>query len=107
MSSIPQKPQHANTASFGHLAPAVEYMVDAAQRSILYWDVMRQRGNQYRAHLAETVPHVLDFAFELVVDGRDLKRPVNYGLVRIIPPKDVVVDPTRRPFVVVDPRAGQ
>ena len=44
MSSIPQKPQHANAASFG-LAPALEYMVDAAQRSILYWDVMRQRGN--------------------------------------------------------------
>ena len=106
MSSIPQKPQHANAASLGPLAPAVEYMVDAAQRSILYWDVMRQRGNQYRAHLAETVPHVLEFGFELVVDGRELERPVNYGLVRIIPPKGVVVDPTRRPFVVVDPRAG-
>ena len=63
MSSIQQKPQYANSASFGPLAPTVEYMVDAAQRSILYWDVMRQRGNQYRAHLAETVPHVLEFAF--------------------------------------------
>src|SRR3974377_852747 len=106
MSSISQKPQHANAASLGPFAPAVEYMVDAAQRSILYWDVMRQRGNQYRAHLAETVPHVLEFGFELVVDGRELERPVNYGLVRIIPPQGVVVDPTRRPFVVVDPRAG-
>src|SRR3974390_2559868 len=106
MSSIQQKPQYANSASFGPLAPTVEYMVDAAQRSILYWDVMRQRGNQYRAHLAETVPHVLEFGFELVIDGRKLERPVNYGLVRSIPPKGVVVDPTRRPFVVVDPRAG-
>src|SRR3974390_3384509 len=106
MSSIPQKPQHANAASLGPLAPAVEYMGGAGQRSILYWDVMRQRGNQYRAHLAETVPHVLEFGFELVVDGRELERPVNYGLVRSIPPKGVVVDPTRRPFVVVDPRAG-
>src|SRR3974377_1307273 len=106
MSSIPQKPQHANAASLGPLAPAVEYMVDAAQRSILFWDVMRERGNQYRAHLAETVPHVLDYKFELIVDGRQLKRPVNYGLVRVEPPEGVVIDPTRRPFVVVDPRAG-
>ena len=81
-------------------------MVDAAQRSVLFWDVMRQRGNQYREHLAETAPHVLDFEVELVIDGRNLDRPVNYCLVRIIPPTGVELDPTRRPFVIVDPRAG-
>ena len=96
MSSIAQNSQSVNAASFGPNAPAVEYGLDAAQRSILYWDTMRQRGNQYREHLAKTVPHVLEFAFELVMDGRVLERPVNYGLVRIIPPKDVVIDPTRR-----------
>jgi hypothetical protein len=106
MSSIPQASQQANAASLDPLAPAVEYMVDAAQRSVLYWDVMRRRGNQYRAHRAETVPHVLQFAAELVLDGRNLDRPANYGLVRIIPPGGVLVDPQRRPFVVVDPRAG-
>jgi hypothetical protein len=31
---------------------AAEYLVDAGQRSILFWDVMRQRGNQYREQLA-------------------------------------------------------
>ena len=77
-----------------------------AQRSVLFLDVMRQRGNQYRDHLAETVPHVLDYKAELVMDGRTLKRPVNYLLVRIVPPAGVDIDPTRRPFVVVDPRAG-
>jgi Protein of unknown function (DUF3141) len=87
-------------------ADAWNYSIDAWQRSILFLDVMRQRGNQYRDHLAETVPHVLSFAAELVVDGRTLDRPVNYLLVRIIPPKGVEVDPKRRPFVVVDPRAG-
>ena len=81
-------------------------MIDAAQRTILFWDVMRQRGNAYREHLAETAPHVLDYQVELVVDGRKLDRPVNFGLVRIIPPKGVDVDPKRRPFVVIDPRAG-
>ncbi|MCC6777144.1 MAG: DUF3141 domain-containing protein [Hyphomicrobiales bacterium] len=90
----------------GAFAPAMEYMVDAAQRSVLFWDVMRQRGNQYREHLAETAPHVLEYKAELVVDGRTLERPVNYALARIIPPEGVEVDPQRRPFVVVDPRAG-
>jgi pimeloyl-ACP methyl ester carboxylesterase len=56
--------------------------------------------------MAETVPHVLEFAVERVLDGRKLPRPVNYGLVRIVPPEGVTIDPKRRPFVVVDPRAG-
>jgi len=55
-------------------AAAAEYWVDAAQRSVLFWDVMRQRGNQYRAHMAEAAPHVLDFKAELIVDGRLLDR---------------------------------
>jgi hypothetical protein len=84
----------------------MEYWVDAAQRSTLFWDVMRQRGNQYREHLAETVPHVLDYEVELVIDGRTLDRPVNYALARVVPPPGVELDLTRRPFVVVDPRAG-
>src|SRR4029077_3628199 len=86
--------------------PAIEYCIDAAQRSVLFLDVMRQRGNQYREHLAETAPHVLDYKVELVVDGRKLDRPVNYGLVRVVPPAGVTIDPKLRPFVVVDPRAG-
>ena len=101
-----QRTETAIAPAFGPFAPAFEYMVDAAQRSLLFWDVMRQSGNQYREHLAETAPHVLSYAAELVVDGRTLERPVNYGLVRIVPPKGVEVDPGRRPFVVVDPRAG-
>ena len=85
---------------------ALEYLVDAGQRSVLFLDVMRQRGVQFREHMAETVPNVLDYGVELVVDGRNLERPVNYGLVRIVPPKGVEIDLKRRPFVVVDPRAG-
>src|SRR4026207_614632 len=77
-------------------APAVDYMVDAAQRSVLFCDVMRQRGNQYREHLAETAPHVLDYEVELVIDGRTLERPVNYCLVRVVPPPGVEVDLARR-----------
>jgi len=87
-------------------APAMEYAIDAAQRSVLFWDVMRQRGNQYREHMAETAPHVLDYKVELVVDGRTLERPVNYGLVRVVPPTSVEINLKLRPFIVVDPRAG-
>jgi len=88
------------------LAQVTDYVIDAAQRGVLFLDVMRQRGNQYRAHMAEKAPHVLDYQVELVVDGRTLARPVNYALVRVIPPASVEIDTTKRPFVIVDPRAG-
>ncbi len=85
---------------------AADYLTDAAQRTILYWDVMRQRGNQYHEEQKRSAPNVLSFASELVMDGGGLPRPVNYALVRIVPPKDAEIDPQKRPFVVVDPRAG-
>jgi hypothetical protein len=108
MSSEPLQASQAGEfiTSLATVGPAAEYMVDAAQRSLLFWDVMRQRGNQYQEHLAETVPHVLQYEPELVLDGRTFARPVNYGLVRIVPPQGVQVNANRRPFVVVDPRAG-
>jgi pimeloyl-ACP methyl ester carboxylesterase len=87
-------------------ADAMGYLADARQRAILFLDVMRQRSEQSAAHNAEAVPHVLDFRAELVCDGRRLRRPVNYLLVRILPPEGVTLDPHKRPFVVVDPRAG-
>jgi len=104
-SGVPSK-TNAIVPFFGLFGSAIEYAIDAAQRNVLFLDVMRQRGNQYREHLAETAPHVLDYKVELVVDGRHLDKPVNYCLVRIIPPIGVEIDPTRRPFVIVDPRAG-
>jgi pimeloyl-ACP methyl ester carboxylesterase len=94
------------TTALGMFAPAMDYAIDAFQRSVLFWDVMRQRGNQYREHMAETAPNVLDYKAELVVDGRTLERPVNYVLARIIPPAGVEINPKLRPFIVVDPRAG-
>jgi hypothetical protein len=87
-------------------SPVTQYLIDAFQRTILFWDVMRERGNAYLEHASRAAPHVLEYAFELVVDGRSLDRPVNYLLVRIIPPQGVSVDMRKRPFVVVDPRAG-
>ncbi|MCB4771559.1 DUF3141 domain-containing protein [Ancylobacter sp. Lp-2] len=82
------------------------YFVDAAQRWTLFLDALRQRGLQYEQHMAEPAPNVLDYKAELICDGRSLPRPVNYLLARIVPPPDVTTDDAKRPFVVVDPRAG-
>ena len=94
------------SAQFGPAGFALDYAMDAAQRGILFWDVMRKRGNQYQVHAAAKAPHVLHFDAELLIDGRTLEKPVNYALARIVPPAGVEIDTTRRPFVVVDPRAG-
>lgn len=96
--------QERNHVDF--VSGAVEYWVDAVQRATLFWDVMRQRGNQYFQHMDQKAPHVLSFEAELIMDGRKLPRPANYALARINPPKGVQIDPRKRPFVVVDPRAG-
>ena len=83
-----------------------EYWLDAWQRSVLFLDILRERGNTYQDQIAKEVPHVLSFPTELVRDGRTLDRPVNYALVRIVPSAGTQVDPTKAPIIVVDPRAG-
>src|SRR5512145_1972759 len=100
----PMRDEADRAAPFSN--PFLDYWIDSMQRAVLFWDVMRQRGNQYREHTARTAPHVLSFDFDLVLDGRKLDRPVNYGLIRIRQPEGVEPDPKKRPFVVVDPRAG-
>jgi Protein of unknown function (DUF3141) len=94
------------SSAAGSTLDAWSYWIDACQRTVLFWDVMRQRGNNYLESTAKTAPHVLKFDCKLVVDGRKLPQPVNYGLVRVAPPVDAEPDLKKRPFVVVDPRAG-
>jgi pimeloyl-ACP methyl ester carboxylesterase len=85
---------------------AWSYWVDAWQRGVLFLDVMQQRSKQYEEHAAKPAPHVLKFGAELIIDGRKLPCPVNYVLARITPPQGVKIDEKKRPFVIVDPRAG-
>jgi len=82
------------------------YSVDFAQRSVLYWDTLRQRGNQFVEREQAGLPPVLHFDYETVLDARRFERPVNYALVRIVAPSGVTVDAKRRPYIVIDPRAG-
>ena len=85
---------------------AQEYWIDAVQRSILYWDVMRKRGNLYLEHGLQGKPPLLKFKYEPVMDGHDLERPCNYSLLHILPDQKHPTDPEKRPIIVVDPRAG-
>ena len=82
------------------------HAVDLVQRSVLFWDTLRQRGNDFVERTRAGLPPVLHFAWEMVLDGRTFARPVNYALVRITPPRGVTVDARRRPYVIIDPRAG-
>ena len=83
-----------------------QYGVDFAQRSILFWDTLRERGNNWIAHERAGKPPLLAYDYEVIADGRGYERPVNYALLRIIPPEGVEIDDTLRPFIIIDPRAG-
>jgi pimeloyl-ACP methyl ester carboxylesterase len=85
---------------------ATAYWCDFGQRSLLFWDTLRQRGNNWLAHEAAGKPPLLDFEWDLIADGRSFERPVNYALVEIVPPAGVTADPAKRPYLVIDPRAG-
>ena len=82
------------------------YALDFAQRTVLFWDTLRQRGNQFIERERAGLPPVLHYDYESVLDGSTLARPVNYELVRIVPPEGVKVDARRRPYLIIDPRAG-
>ncbi len=88
------------------LAAWPAYALDAWQRGVLFLDVLRRRGNAFLAHADAADPHVLSFAFDVVLDGRTLPRPVNYWLARVRDPQGRTPDPQKRPFMIVDPRAG-
>ncbi len=82
------------------------YAVDATQRALLFWDTLRQRGDNFVQNTAEGLKPVLHFDYETVLDGRAFERPVNYALLRITPPAGVKIDARKRPYIVIDPRAG-
>jgi hypothetical protein len=75
------------------MGPYFNYVRDAFERSILFLDILRQRGNDYLEQSSRTAPHVLSFGFKHLIDGRTLPAPVNYALVEIVPPADVAIDP--------------
>ena len=99
----------ARLAASGPLDVALAFhgwAIDAAQRQILFLDALRKRGDDFLEHEAAGAPPVLVYDYELLLDGATLPRPCNYVLLRILPPEGVAIDPAKRPFVIIDPRAG-
>lgn len=88
-------------------APLPEYLIDTWQRAILFLDLLRVRGNEQAEITSRPMATVLNFDHEVLLSGRSLARPINYSLSRIVPPEGTRIDLSKRPVVVVDPRAGQ
>jgi len=98
-----------------------EYIVDSMQRSIIFTDILRKRGNNYIKHIHSGQPPVLTFNYEMILNAKNFERPVNYALVRISDRRKDDVAPDnidrrhkdkdhsarhKRPIVIIDPRAG-
>ena len=82
------------------------YAIDTIQRSILFWNTLHQRGNNFLESAGQGLKPVLHFDYDMILDGRTFERPVNYALLRIRPPQGVIIDPLKRPYIIIDPRAG-
>ena len=87
-----------------------DYQIDLWQRTILFLDTLRQRGNNMLEHERAGLPPLLDFKYETILDARHFETPVNYALLRITEVGDDCwedcVDPNKPPVIVIDPRAG-
>lgn len=82
------------------------YWQDAAERTTLFCDVLRQRGNLSIEQDSQQTKPVLDFEFDVLMDGASLERPVNYSLLKIHPNPQVPTRQDRAPILIIDPRAG-
>lgn len=96
----------SKTPGIGLFGDAMAYWTDAVQRSILFADVLRERGNIFLEGVRKGQRPVLTFDYEILVDGRSLERPVNHDLARIVPKGGIAIQNEKRPVVVADPRAG-
>ena len=83
-----------------------EYVNDSNQRKALVFETLRKRGNIYVDHFDSGMPPVLDFKYEVIMDGKNLSSPVNYLLLKIEPPPNVKIHEKRAPVMIIDPRAG-
>ncbi|MBL8302494.1 MAG: DUF3141 domain-containing protein, partial [Ideonella sp.] len=81
----------------------VSYLRDSAERAVLSLDTLRKRGDIFLAHEDAGCPPVLVYDYEVVMDGKDQPYASNYMLLRILPPEGLVIDDTRRPYIIIDP----
>ncbi|MEM9049256.1 MAG: DUF3141 domain-containing protein [Pseudomonadota bacterium] len=87
------------------------YLTDVMQRSVLTLETLRKSGDNFLAHQAAGEPPLMIYDYETLIDGRDLPRPCNYMLLRLLLPQElrdegVETDADKRPVLIIDPRAG-
>jgi hypothetical protein len=86
------------------------YARDISERSILFWDTLRQRADNMLAHERAGKPPLLDFDYEILLNARRFPRPANYALLRVTRVEDDCLEDCLRedksPVIIVDPRAG-
>lgn len=80
------------------------YLVDLAQRSALFLDLLRRRGDGMLEHARSGLPPLLAFQYETVLDARTFDAPAAYSLLRIEPSRPPLAG--KAPVIVFDPRAG-
>lgn len=96
----------ATNTPIGMIDAWSEYVRDAARRGAKTLDVLRQSADADADHEAAGSPPLLDYEYTILMDGADLPNPCNYMLLEITPPDGAKVDPKKRPYVIIDPRAG-
>ncbi|EIF32161.1 poly(3-hydroxyalkanoate) synthetase [Burkholderia sp. Ch1-1] len=80
----------------------LDYLRDVCERSVLFWDTLRQRADNMIAHERAGKPPLLDFDYEMLLDARRFDHPANYALVRITRVGDVFRRMLRRDEAACD-----
>lgn len=91
---------------WGMMQAWADYLKDAGERSVLTADALRQWSDMNIAHQEAGAPPVLIYDYEVLIEGKDLPRPSNYMLLKITPPDGQKTNPIKRPYIIIDPRAG-
>ncbi|HNE01799.1 MAG TPA: DUF3141 domain-containing protein, partial [Plasticicumulans sp.] len=55
----------------GQTAGVLHYAVDSLQRTLLFWDTLRERGNDFIELYRAGNPPLLAFDYETLIDGRN------------------------------------
>ena len=84
----------------------LSYATDASRRVVQTADILRERGDIFLQHEQAGCPPVLDYDYEVIMDGSTLSRPSNYVLLKILPPQGITTRENGRPYIIIDPRAG-
>lgn len=91
-------------------ASFLAYQRDVVERTVLFWDTLRQRANNLLEHERLGLPALLDFKWELLLDARNFEKPANYALLRITEAMGCrateCIAEEKPPVIIVDPRAG-